>query len=120
MNEKHRHIVSSLLMVIFSLPLIYQPVHRVQHLSAGESTEECCSHHAPCHGDFPANSELSLDEEHEHCFICEYEFVSIFLPDKVVPFTGIVLEQRVIRLPVHENVLNYYYHLPSLRAPPLV
>jgi hypothetical protein len=90
----------------------------LQHLSENTNPEACCSHHSDCHEKPFGRASLSLDEEHDHCFICEYEFVSFSLPESFYVQTVIPFELKEFQVQLSDNVPVQYPHLPSLRAPP--
>jgi len=104
-----KHIAISFLLV-FLLPILYQPVHIVQHhlhknsFSGGPCCETKCGY--------------PVFQRDNHCFICEYEFTVTNLPDDfdipfVEAFAGELIPAKIQDLFSYEVTLH-----TSPRAPP--
>ena len=81
MGKGLRHI-DFILLLLFGIPTVYQPVHLIQHNSA--KAHACFSgiYHAGEKPGFP------IVQANRHCLICEYKFTVTDLPAKFnIPFT---------------------------------
>jgi len=68
--------IAVILLLIVAFPVIYQPVHIIQHNS--HNRNDCSS--GFCHaGEKPG---LPIVQENGHCLICEYEFTVTDQPVK--------------------------------------
>jgi hypothetical protein len=106
-----KHIAISLLLV-FIIPIIYQPVHIVRHHS---NKKHDCSH-GICR--VVKNPGAPVVQKNEHCFICEYEFTVTNLPDEfdipfVEAFVGELMPAKIQDIFSFEVILH-----TSPRAPP--
>lgn len=107
--------------VIFSFPLVYQSIHRVEHIVLGQ---HCCAHHhepvcAISHSDHDEEDhDFVLTVQNEHCPVCEYEHTAYSLPGdllKPAPRYYIYGERiDTYRAPFITASCRHY----SLRGPP--
>ncbi len=119
MRKNRRNLVSVLLMLIFSLPLIYQPVHRIHHIHEGNSHEECCDAH---HHHFPPEKNMfgiQLDAAHEHCYVCDYEMVSFSMPEAIQAQSPAVICYPLLEAGREVLVALDFNDKPSQRGPPI-
>jgi hypothetical protein len=104
-----KHIAVSFLLV-FLLPVVYQPVHILGH---HRHKYDCCV-------EFPHETKLGTPsfQNNEHCYVCEYEFTVTNLPDEFsIPYTEIFLDE--LKLEKTQNTFPYEVILhTSPRAPP--
>ena len=64
---------------IFIFPVLYQPVHIIQHHSHERSDHSCEHHHHHHHTEKPPDV-THVSNHEDDCYICEYEFVIKDLP----------------------------------------
>ena len=64
---------------IFLFPVLYQPVHIIQHHSHERSDHACEHHNHHHHNEAPADI-THITQAEDDCYICEYEFVIKDLP----------------------------------------
>lgn len=85
MYKGEKYIAISFLLV-FLLPIIYQPVHTIGHHSYKHN---CSITSSP-----GAEQGYPVFQKNEHCYICEYEFTVTDLPDEFnIPFVEIFLNE---------------------------
>lgn len=118
MRKVRLNILSILCLLVFSLPLIYQPVHRIHHLQEIHSHEKCCHGHGKSLPMKVHARGLQLEAEHEHCFICEYELVSFALPETIR--SGLAVSISFPFFPSgRENIKALdFWDIPTQRGPP--
>lgn len=108
-----KHIAISFLL-IFVIPIIYQPVHIVLHHSDDGSE---CSHQ--CRTTKKKTGFPGVQKDN-HCFICEYEFTVTDLPEEngTTFSENCFAELKVAR--EQKSAVNEEFNLISPRAPPFL
>lgn len=108
-----KHIAISFLLM-FIVPIIYQPIHIIQHHS-----------HKKCDGNHSAyqtknDSRNSGLKKINHCYICEFEFTVTDLPNKEVPIFSEICFSELIIASEQNSFNSISIHLVCPRAPPCI
>lgn len=111
MFRLEKHIAVSFLLV-FLLPIVYQPAHTIRHRSQ--------KHHSCAKNSHKKQQNNPDFQKNEHCYICEYEFTVTDLPTEFnIPFTEVFLNKlKPVKV---QNIFSIDIILhTSPRAPPFL
>ncbi|MEE3483601.1 MAG: hypothetical protein VZQ98_04650 [Bacteroidales bacterium] len=113
---KKRHIISWVLLTIFSSMLLFSSLHVHDHSSTSTKAEtECadCVKHQ-CHGHF---SQLPMDTH--PCVLCQFLLLT-FLASAISAYIYSWFQIRNLTVPSRHRAYLSVYGVISLRAPPAV
>lgn len=115
--KSFRNIAAGLL-VIFIFPIFFQSFHVVWHR---EHDSNCCEHrHSVCHLITADNhSGPEVDQEKDHCPICDYEISINSLPEHTVFESYISRIEAMLYEMESDNYFPAVVVVKSPRAPPL-
>jgi hypothetical protein len=102
---------------IFLFPVLYQPVHIIQHHSP-ERSDHSCDHHHHHHHKETADDAIRITQTENDCLICEYEFVIKDLPGSYELVNAPIQYYEVKTAPAVSSEEGRFFSQINPRAPP--
>ena len=110
--------ISWLLIVFLVIPYFFQSFHELYHLQARQESQFICDHKHDYQAHTTHGNNNTKTVLHEHCLVCDFEFVKFSLPEFVrIKLSFDFFSETVYLLPSTGHV-NTDILLKELRAPP--